>query len=91
MKMICRRSLKEHNLHRKFCFVLSSGCIILSAFFLFNYPALLLYFFSVLLVICMVIRVITYWQENYILFMLDMCYFHQCVVDSLCMGVSPFQ
>ncbi|KAF7248403.1 hypothetical protein EG68_09977, partial [Paragonimus skrjabini miyazakii] len=63
-----------NEISEKICFVCSITCIVASVYSFSVRPAVILYLFSALFVLCMILRVISYWRSNYLLFMLDMCY-----------------
>ncbi|KAA3671834.1 uncharacterized protein DEA37_0009761, partial [Paragonimus westermani] len=63
-----------NEVNEKICFVCSVTCIVVSVYSFSVRPAIILYLFSALFVLCMILRVISYWRSNYLLFMLDMCY-----------------
>lgn len=59
----------------KLCFICSTVCICLSFYFYAVLPSAILYMFSLIFIISMIVRAINYRKANYLLFMLDMCYF----------------
>ncbi|CAH8846801.1 unnamed protein product [Trichobilharzia szidati] len=60
---------------QKLCFVGAMSVILATVCFAIVKPALILYSFSILFLILILIRGYNYWRNKYLLFMLDQCYF----------------
>ncbi|CAL8084244.1 unnamed protein product [Calicophoron daubneyi] len=65
----------ESHIGEKLCFVGSAMLMMVTVYSFVFQPAVILYLFSILFILTMAIRVYSYWKANYLLFMLDMCYF----------------